>query len=112
MGAIDFIEEVTLEEAMTPSEIAHIQKLRRLRISETYRDRVTGIREVKCWTIFDLENLERLQLRRTRTNRNLVAQLEGEEIEIVVSKWPPLRERNLLSATYQGQQVYPFKPPG
>lgn len=109
MATTEAIEEVTLEEAMTPSEIEYMQRLGRFRISETYRDRVTGIREVKCWTIFDLENLGDVQMRRSRTNRDLVAQLEGEEIDIVVSKWYPRCERRNLSIQYQGQQVYPIQ---
>lgn len=52
MGTTEVIAELTYQEPMTPSEIAYMQKLGIFRISETYRDRVTGIREGKARRIW------------------------------------------------------------
>ncbi len=101
---------LTLDEIKQDQELLYQDRLKEFRTSETYRDRVTEIIEAKCWTRLGLENLGRIQMRRTRTNQNLVSQLEGEEIEIEVTRWPPLRAKDIFSVKYRGQQVYPIKP--
>ena len=77
-------------------------------VHEKYR--VKEVDEVKCWTILRLGGGASVLLKRLFTNRDLVENITGEEIEISRIEHPPLPNSKILDVSYRGMSFYPVNP--
>ena len=76
-------------------------------IFENYR--VISIKEVKCWTVIDLEGGGHLNLRRTITNRELADIIRDEKdptIEIIATELPTNKTEYVKSLSYNSHAFY------
>ncbi len=70
--------------------------------------KVKGIKEIKCWTIFNLMGSPSVMVKRMYAKRDLVEKVTGDEIEVKRIEYPTLPNSRILEISYHGQKLYPI----
>ncbi|MBI2631896.1 hypothetical protein HYW75_02750 [Candidatus Pacearchaeota archaeon] len=75
-------------------------------MEETYR--VREIEQVKCWTVFILEECPNIYLKRLYTSQDLANKGKGKEIKVTRIEYPQIPNSKILEVSYQGKRIYPY----